>query len=138
MQGKTFTQPAQATASTDKCKLDLTEHENYLEARMTAASLDKGQIEDYLRAIRTKLNDVQARHLLIYRDVKNVPSTIDLFTIVIEFLQTIRGTQVALVNPHQELDEQLNFMITVARNRGGNFRLFSDEAAAISWLTGIP
>jgi len=81
----------------------------------------------------TKSEDIW-RVLLDATGVSTAPSTIGRFELGVELARAAdRRMSLAVVGRPEMVD---HFFETVARNRGGSVRVFTDEADALHWLLG--
>lgn len=62
-----------------------------------------------------------------------VPTTWERFALAEEWAGVARGVKVAVVCP-RELIDPARFGVTVARNRGMTFDVFTTEPEALAWL----
>jgi hypothetical protein len=46
----------------------------------------------------------------------------------------IAGIKTAFVNPHLSNEDAFKFAITVGQNRGANYKIFSSDTDAETWL----
>jgi hypothetical protein len=115
-------------------QLTFTEHPEYLRADLTAETISAEIIRAYISEIVAKSNATGKNCVLLYRDIPAVLSAGEMFHTVNESLEALRGKKVALVNPHPSIHENVEFGVTVGKNRGGNYRTFNDVPTAQAWL----
>jgi hypothetical protein len=89
---------------------------------------------DYFPRVARKAESFGHACILIIRDVPTSMPAGTLFQKTAGFVGMMRGIRVAFVNPYPELQDDLEFSMTVSVNRGGDYRLFDNEAAAAAWL----
>jgi hypothetical protein len=82
--------------------------------------------------VETKLEDTW--RVLVDATGLPPPGTVEKYELGIEFARTAdRRMTMAVVGRPEAVD---HFFETVARNRGGSVRVFTDETAALHWLLG--
>jgi hypothetical protein len=110
------------------------ERSGYLYAHVQADTIDRENALEYLRQIAARRASTRARRLLIFREIPVMLSDSDLFFTTREFLEMIGSTRIAFVNPFSEIEDGMNFAMTIGVNRGANYRLFSSAERAEEWL----
>lgn len=121
-------------ASTNPYSLIFEYRDGYLYSCVTADSIDRKAAISYLTEISDRLKSSRSKRLLLDRRIPKMLSDGDLFTTTLDFLEMIRGTKVAFVNPYLSIDEAMTFAMTIGNNRGANYQLFADADAAERWL----
>ena len=81
-----------------------------------------------------KCLETNSDKVLVVRDIATTLGIADQFNTTTGFIDQMKGRKAAFVNPHPFVDDEMDFAITVARNRGGNFSLFRDLKSAEDWL----
>jgi hypothetical protein len=114
--------------------LIFTEHPGYLYVNLKAETISAEIIRDYIREVVSRSDATGNRRILLFRDIPAVLSRGQAFFMVNESLDALKGKQLALVNPHGEIKESIDFAMTVGQNRGGNYRSFDNVADAEAWL----
>jgi hypothetical protein len=119
-----------------KNSYDLTfeERDGYLFARVQAESVDQAIAMDYLRKVAARCDQLEATHLMLYRDIPTMLPDGILFFVTTEFLKMIRGVRAAFVNPYLSNTDSMDFAITVGKNRGADYHAFNNTADAEHWL----
>jgi hypothetical protein len=105
-----------------------------LRADLTGETVSPEIIRGYIAEVVAESNETGIDRILLYRDIPAVLSAGEVFHTVSESLDALRGKKVALVNPHASIQENIDFGVTVGKNRGGNYKTFPDAAAAEAWL----
>ncbi len=119
-------------------QLTTEERDGYLHARITGArdsyELEMAAVMELAGICRER----GVKKVLVEHDVPGLLAPADVFKVASELPGLYRGVRVAFV-VHRPTD-RLNpaFLETVARNRGGNGRLFVDVVEAERWLLGAP
>lgn len=122
-------------AATNKpYQLTFTVHSEYLYANLIGETISAEIIRDYIGEIVAKCDETGKRRILLYRDIPAVLSGGEVFHTVNESLEVLAGKKLALVNPHEEIEAEVDFAMTVGQNRGGNYRSFKTVADAETWL----
>ena len=114
--------------------LTFTVHPKYLYANLTGEAISVEIIRDYVTEIVAKSDETRKRRILLYRDIPTVLSEGEVFFTVNQSLEALARKKLALVNPHEAIDESVDFAVTVGQNRGGNYRSFNNVADAEAWL----
>lgn len=122
------------TSPVKNYQLTFTEHPQYLRADLTADTISAEIIRGYIDELVAKSNEIGKSRILFYRDVPAVLSAGEVFHTVSESLEALRGKKLALVNPHASIQEGVEFGVTVGKNRGGNYKTFTDVPTAEAWL----
>jgi hypothetical protein len=122
------------TAPIKPYQLTFTVHPEYLYANLTGKTISVQIIRDYISEIVAKCDETGRRRILLYRDIPAVLSGGEVFHTVNESLSALAGKKLALVNPHADIEEKIDFGMTVGQNRGGNYRSFKTVADAEAWL----
>ena len=120
--------------STKPYSLTYVEHTDYLHAIIQARTITRKIALSYLREVAHKCIQSGHQRLLLERNVPMTIPLVDIFFTTTDFLHMMGNSRVALVNPYSELDAEMNFIVTVARNRGGLFSLHSSVQSAENWL----
>ncbi len=107
----------------------------YLFAHVRADSPIDGQgIIQYLTEVADKCVETDSDKVLVVRDIATTLGIADQFNTTTGFIDQMKDRKAAFVNPYPFVDDEMDFAITVARNRGGNFSLFRDLRSAEEWL----
>lgn len=114
--------------------LTFTENPGYLYVDLKAEAISVEIIRDYTREVVAKSDATGNRRILLFRDIPAVLSRGQVFFMVNDSLDVMKGKQLALVNPHPDIKEAIEFAMTVGQNRGGNYRSFDNVADAEAWL----
>jgi hypothetical protein len=122
------------TDPTKPYQITFSERPGYLYANLQGDKISVEIIRDYIADIVEKSNETGLRKILLYRDVPVVLSDGEVFRTVNDSLRALSGKQLALVNPHEDIHAIIEFGVTVAQNRGGNYRSFANVAEAEAWL----
>lgn len=120
--------------SAEPYKLSFEERPDYLYARIEAESIDRTTALSYLSEVARYCARIDAKRLLIHRDIPVMLPDADLFNTTTDFLEMVRGTRAAFVNPYQDLTEALDFAMVVGLNRGADYKLFNSIEDAEKWL----
>lgn len=118
----------------DQFSLEFEQREGYLYAHLTSKSISIAVIEDYTGEIADKMDEIGVSRVMIYRDIPNSLPINEVYQTVVSSLERLRGKKVAVINPYMEIESDLDFGITVGKNRGGNYNVFDDVAEAEVWL----
>jgi hypothetical protein len=111
--------------------------DGYLYARVQADFMDIDTAKQYLGEIAERLNAEHAMKLLIDRDIPNIPGAGSLYFATQAFQNQIGvRTKVAFVNVYESIADQMNFAMLLAKNNGGDFKVFDSVADAERWLLG--
>jgi hypothetical protein len=123
-----------ADPTTTPYELTLEERPGYLYARVKAATITEEIAQSYLHKVARRCNDLDSTRLLLHRDIPaTLPSGIAFF-IATEFQSLIQGIRTAIVDPLVSNREDIDFAVTVANNRGGDYRAFTNDTDAEEWL----
>jgi hypothetical protein len=106
----------------------------YLFAHVQAAAISRESALKYLGEVARRREETGARRVLLVREIPVMLSDSDLFFTTRDFLDMIGSTRIAFVNPYSEIEEGMDFAMTIGLNRGANYRLFSSVEAAEEWL----
>lgn len=115
-------------------QLTFTVHPEYLYANLTGDTISVQIIRDYISEIVAMCETSGKRRILLYRDIPAVLPGFEVFQTVNESLRALMGKKLALVNPHEAIEPEVDFGMTVGQNRGGNYRSFKTVADAEAWL----
>jgi len=115
-------------------KLSFEQRENYLYARVEAETIDRPTALEYLSEVARQCARLDAKRLLLDRDIPVMLPDAELFNTTTDFLEMIRGTRAAFVNPYQDLTDAFDFAMVVGLNRGADYRRFDNTEAAEKWL----
>ena len=115
-------------------KISFTEHPDYLYVELTGDSISEAIIREYIADIIAKCNETGLDRILLYRDIPVVMPEGTVYHTVSASLDALRGKKVAVVNPHAKIDAAVQFGMTVAQNRGGDYASFSETEEALGWL----
>jgi len=122
-------------AGDPSCQLKIEEHPGYLYA-LIGGKQDSFEIT--LHAVTELAAVCRARgatRLLVEHDVPSRLSKSEVYTIATQLPALYRGIVVAFVIRQSLVPDNPAFLETVARNRGGNGRLFASIDDAVKWLT---
>ena len=106
----------------------------FLLARVHADSIDEQGIIAYLTEVAEKCIETGSDKVLVVRDIFATLGIANQYHTTTGFIEQMRHKKAAFVNPYPFVDDELDFAITVASNRGGNFQLFRDIESAEKWL----
>jgi hypothetical protein len=106
----------------------------YLYARITAEEIDRPSALEYLNEVADQLRASGLKRLMLERQIPVMLNDADLFHTTLDFLEMIRGTKAAFINPHSSIDDSMAFAMTIGNNRGAMYRLFNDADAGELWL----
>jgi hypothetical protein len=115
-------------------KLSFEERPDYLYAYIEAESIDRPVALEYLSEVARYCARIAAKRLMLHRDIPVMLPDADLFNTTTDFLEMIRGTRAAFVNPYQDLTEAFDFAMVVGLNRGADCKLFNTVEDAEIWL----
>lgn len=115
-------------------RLEITEHPQYLYAHLSGETISAAIIREYIMEIVAKCDEMGKERILLYRDIPAILSGGEVYFTVNESLEALTGKKVALVNPHLSIESEIDFGVTVGRNRGGNYRSFNTVEDAEAWL----
>ena len=93
-------------------------------------------VVSYLREIFDEAGRLEQKRVMVERDIPVMLPAGTLFFATGVFVEMIRGMRVVFVNPYAELDEDMNFAITMATNRGAVYTVVSNVESAEKWLAG--
>ena len=110
------------------------ERPGYLFAHLQGDTISVEVIRDYIAEIVAKSNTTGKQRIMLYRDIPAVLPESQTFFTVSASLEALRGKKVALVNPHADIQREVEFGVTVGLNRGGNYANFNDVDTAERWL----
>ena len=116
--------------------IEFTEYPEYLHAHLRAETIDPDMIARYVDELVARFEASGHRRILLIRDIPVALSEGLVFHTVSSSLEALAGKKMALVNPHPEIRDTLQFGLTVGRNRGGNYGYFDDIDSALEWLLG--
>lgn len=122
------------TTSNEQYSLIFTLHPRYLFAELKSDIITIGMIHDYVSELVAKSDETGKDHILLVRDIPVVLSQGEVFHTVSESLNALRGKKLALVNPYAAIGPDLEFGMTVGKNRGGDYATFNNIADAEAWL----
>ncbi len=106
----------------------------YIYALVSASTIDRASALSYLRAVAEHCAAANCRRLMLERDIPVMLPDTDLFFTTQDFLSMIGTMRVAFVNPHLSIEKAMEFAIMIGTNRGANYELFDNTAAAETWL----
>ena len=115
-------------------QLTFEERPGYLYANVAAETIDRERALVYLTAVAAKCSELGHRRLMLERDIAQMLPPADLFFTTNDFIAMMSGRVIAFVNTHPEIADDMDFAMTIATNRGAEFRLFSSESRAEEWL----
>ena len=117
-------------------KYDLTfeERPGYLCARVEADCIDENGIIAYLTEVADRCTQTNIEKVLVIRDITVTLGIVNQFHTTTDFVERMKSRRAAFVNPHPFVEDEMDFAITVAKNRGGDFQLFRDVESAEKWL----
>ena len=118
----------------NKYELRFEKRPDYLLAEVESGQMNETTAREYLGKIAAKCSETGAEAVLIIRDVPVMLADGDLFDITNYFLSLIGDRNVAFVNPHAEISEDMEFAIRIGTNRGGMYHLFSTVEEAERWI----
>lgn len=116
--------------------LNFAERPGYLYAHLTSETISEAIIRGYVSEIVAESDSTGRDRIMLVRDIPVVMTEGDVFHTVTDSLDMLRGKKLAIVNPHEVIEKELQFGMTVGQNRGGNYAVFADETAAEEWLLG--
>lgn len=116
--------------------LNFSERPYYLYAHLTSDNISEEIIRGYVSELVAESDSTGRDRIMLFRDIPVVMTEADVFHTVSESLEMLRGKKLAIVNPHAVVEKELKFGMTVGQNRGGNYAVFDNEAAAEAWLLG--
>ena len=122
------------TTPPEPYELNFETRPGYLYAHLQGETISVDVIRSYVAEVVAKSNETGLDRVLLYRDIPTVLSEAQTFFTVNESLEALRGKKLALVNPHENIQRELKFGMTVGHNRGGNYADFEDIASAEAWL----
>lgn len=114
--------------------LTLDERPDYLYAHVRAETIDRYSAMEYLRTIAERRKSTRLRRLMLVREIPVMLPDSDLFFTTRDFNEMIGPTRLAVVNPFATNDDGLGFAMTIAANRGADYRVFSSVDRAEVWL----
>jgi hypothetical protein len=117
-------------------ELTFEERPGYLYARVVADAIDRQAAAEYLLDVAAKCEELSCSRLVLDRDIPTILNASDLFFTTKEFLPMMVGISVAFLNRHETIENEMEFAVMVARNRGADFKVVRDLAAAEEWLLG--
>ena len=101
-------------------------------------SCDDVTTEDFNNTLNSILKILEDRSLTkVFVDgtaVTSYPPTFPVFDFGSKVAESLRGVRVAIVATRNRLNES-SFFETVARNRGGNVKIFDSPDTALAWLS---
>jgi hypothetical protein len=115
-------------------RLMLEDREGYLYARITG---DRDSYETTLAAVTEISNICRTRKsakLLLEHDISGLLTTLEIFKIASQLPTLYQGVSVGFVVRQAAIPDNPQFLENVARNRGGQGRLFASASEAESWL----
>jgi hypothetical protein len=101
---------------------------------LAGETISESIIRDYIADIVNECVKTGNDRILLYRDIPAVLPEGSVYHTVSASLDALRGKRVALVNPHSQLDTEVQFGVTVGQNRGGNYASFDNVDEALVWL----
>jgi hypothetical protein len=114
--------------------LTFEERPGYLYALVEADTIDRNTALAYLFEVANQCSKLGATRLMLERWIPVMLSDSDLFFTTQDFLRMMQSVRVAFLNPYLEQKDDMDFAMTIASNRGAEFRLFGDSDRAESWL----
>lgn len=124
------------TNSKQPFELRFEERPGYLYAYAKAETLTEKSALAYFREILDEAVRLGQTQLMVERDIPVMLAAGTLFFTTTEFTEMIQGMRVVFVNPYAELDDDMNFAITIATNRGADYTVVRNVEAAEKWLLG--
>jgi hypothetical protein len=107
---------------------------NYLYARISAARIDDEMAITYLRQVIAKCRKSGYNRLVLERNIPQMLSPGSLYFTTKVFRQLTEGIKVAFINPHENIDNGMNFAVLMATNIGAEFSLQPNIESAEEWL----
>jgi hypothetical protein len=117
-------------------ELRFEERPGYFYAYAKAEQLTEEIALAYVREIVDEAARLDQTRLMIERDIPMMLPAGTLFFTTKEFTIMIEGMRVVFVNPYPELDDDMDFAITIATNRGADYTVVRNVEAAEKWLLG--
>ncbi len=118
----------------EQYSLTFTEHPEYLLAELKCDTISAVIIRSYVDELVAKSNETGLSRIMLVRDIPVILSGGEVFYTVSDSLEALRGKKLALVNPHADIQNELEFGMTVGKNRGGDYATFSNIPDAEAWL----
>jgi hypothetical protein len=115
-------------------ELSFEERPDYLYVLVKADTIDITRAKSYLSEVARKSKELGIKRVLLERDIPVILRDSELFFATNYFLGLMKGKRVAFVNPHNSIDQDMDFAILVAKNRGASHRLCRTIEAAERWL----
>lgn len=122
------------SGASDTYEITFEERPGYLYALVRSTSMTVEMALDYLTQVAAKRAALSVHRLMLERDVPVMLNDLDLYHTTKYFLNQIKGTKVAFVNPHSQIDDDMDFAVLIGVNEGANYRLFDNPASAEEWL----
>lgn len=117
-----------------KYNLAFEKREGYLYARIQADFMDLDTAREYLREIADRLVDDEYKKLLLDRDIPTMPGPGSVYYAVQAFQEYIGNRKVAFVNVYEPIRKEMEFVELLAKNNGGDFKVFDTVEKAETWL----
>jgi hypothetical protein len=114
--------------------LGFEKRDGYLYARIEADFMDLDTAKLYLREIADRVVGDGYKKLLVERNIPTIPGRGSLYFATQAFQDHIGDRKVAFVNVYQPIKEEMDFVIMVANNQGGEFQIFDTTDEAETWL----
>ena len=107
---------------------------DWVVARLRSATIDHLTVLDYLAEIAVTCAKWHSRALLIERDIPMVLSDEEMLDSWGVFLNTRTEMRVALFNPHPDIEQPLQQLVSATHVGGVNAAYFRDISAAERWI----
>lgn len=108
--------------------------DQYLYARIQADFMDLDTAKRYLREIADRVVNDDYKLLLVERDIPTMPGRGSLYYAVQAFQEYIGDRRVAFVNVYENIQDEMDFVVLLAKNNGGEFKVFDNVDEAEAWL----
>ena len=107
---------------------------NYLHARVTAEQIDRTTWRSLLADVMMECARHRRRKLILERANAGDVAQTELNDMMADLLQLKDNTQIAFLNRHLLLAEEIADVVAYGAREGGNYRCFNSLEAAEKWL----
>src|SRR4051794_1227840 len=101
-------------------ELTFEERPGYLYARVTAENMTGYDARVYLTQITEEAARLGQQRIMVDRRIPMMLDAGTLFFAIKDLIDRIHGTRLVFVNPYPELDDDMEFAIKIATNRGAD------------------
>jgi hypothetical protein len=126
--------PNMVAPSVRPYKIRFEERPGYLFAHVKAETIDRNTAFAYLQDLGAKCAELNAKRLLVIRDIPMVMSDVKNYQCLTEMIRVLGRIRLALVNPYSEFASAVDFGTLVIRSKRYDYKAFTSMDDAEQWL----